>query len=338
MMKAVIVKKPKTLVIKDIPEPRVGSDDVLLKVKYVSLCNATDVHIYEGTARGYLDFYPQILGHEVFGEVVETGKNVKNVKIHDRIVMYHLQSLCEYIVFSPKQEMFGKAPGNIPDEQVPLCEMFHGAMVQTVYPANIKKGEKVCVIGQGPMGLVMTQLVKMYEPEHIVTTDLNEFRLELSRRLGATHTYNVAKYRTDELVRRLRKDVGEIDLCIVCIDVDLSPTKDAYNLAGRILRNDGRLTGLGVFAKGVNHTINPQTIYSKNLKLARSLEDVYPKQEDKNLKKQKQVFQTAINWVADGKINFRDMVSRILPIDKIKQGLDLCRNRPDKVIKVVIKI
>jgi len=335
-MKAVVVEEPKKLVIKDIPKPTFGENDILLKVKKVSLCNATDVHIYEGTAAGYLDHYPQILGHETFGEVDDLGKNVKNVKKGDRLVLYYLGALCEYIVFNSKNTIFGKVPDKVSDEIAPLCEMFHGSMVQTVYPAKIKKGEKVAIIGQGPMGLTTTQLVKAYGAGTIVAIDMNEFRLNMAKKLGADYIYDRSKFNAKELIEKIKKDVGEMDLSIVCVDIDLSRENDVYEFAAELLREKGRLTGLGVYVKGLNYKINPQTIYSKNLKIARSLEDVYPKKE--SLKKQTEVFQKAINWVAQGKINFKDMVSKILPMEKVEEGLFLCKNSPDKVIKVVISI
>ncbi len=152
-MKAAVVVRPGKLVIKDVPEPVLGENDILVKVHTASICNATDVHIFEGTFESHHDFYPQILGHEVCGSVVATGTKVSGVNIGERLVFYTMQgAFCEYTKVDADWA-WARVPDNIPDDVAPLCEMFHGALIQSVYPAPMKPGNKVLIIGIGTNGI-----------------------------------------------------------------------------------------------------------------------------------------------------------------------------------------
>ena len=80
-MLAAIVERPHEFVIKDIPRPDAGPKQVIIKTLACSICNATDNHILEGIFDGYHDRYPQIMGHEVCGEVVWLGAEVTDRRL-----------------------------------------------------------------------------------------------------------------------------------------------------------------------------------------------------------------------------------------------------------------
>ena len=85
-MYAAVVEKPNELVIKEVPTPKAGPRQVVIQALACSICNATDNHILEGIFDGYHNFYPQILGHEVCGKVVEKGEAVTELELGDRTV------------------------------------------------------------------------------------------------------------------------------------------------------------------------------------------------------------------------------------------------------------
>src|SRR3990172_3921008 len=96
-MRAAVVERPGVLSIKELADPTIGDNDLLVKVGTASICNATDNHIFDGTVRGFHDFYPQILGHEVHGEVVASGAAVTNPPLGRRIAFYTPRGgFCEY--------------------------------------------------------------------------------------------------------------------------------------------------------------------------------------------------------------------------------------------------
>jgi len=333
-MKAAIVEKPGELVIKDIPKPKPGEYDTLLKVRTASICNATDVRILEGKASGYLDHYPQILGHEVNGEVVSHGSKVRDVKIGERIVCCKMfGGFCEYVTIDTSRVPFAKVPHELSDEEVPLCEMFHGSLVTTLFPAQIMPWENVLIVGQGPMGLVTSQCAKALGAASATSVDIYENRLKKATELGVDYTYNRSKMTAKEIVEKIKEEIGLIDLSIMCIDVDKSPERDAGYLATSVLRHGGRLTGLSVEAKEHGPQIDLQTTFEKRIKIARQLHDIYHSIED-----QSKAWQQGLNWVRDGVVNMKALISAHVSLEDVHRGLMLCKNKPDETIKVVVHI
>ncbi len=338
-MRAAIVIRPGKLLIKDVPEPVLGENDILVKVHSASICNATDVHIFEGTFESHHDFYPQILGHEVCGSVVATGSKVSGVRIGERLVFYTMNgAFCEYTKVDADWA-WARVPDNIPDNVAPLCEMFHGALIQSVYPAHMNSGEKVLVIGVGPMGLVTLQSIKVMADVLVGAIDLVDFRLSKARELGANFVYNRNHYTAEELVQAIHRDMGEIDLVHVCASVDQSREQDLFDFAVAVVKPFGRLTGLNVEVKGLSHAIRVFPLFRKNILLARSLDlNAYPNDYIGRGAGHRRVIQMGVDWVSQGKVNLETLVTHRLALREVETGLNLCRDYPEKTIKVVINI
>jgi threonine dehydrogenase-like Zn-dependent dehydrogenase len=338
-MKAAVVIRPGKLEVKDLPEPVLGENDILVKVRSASICNATDVHIYEGTFESHHDFYPQILGHEVCGTVVATGVGVSGVKIGERLVFYTMQgAFCEYTKVDADWA-WARVPDNIPDDVAPLCEMFHGALIQSVYPAAMKRGEKVLVIGVGPMGLVTLQSVKVMADVVVGAVDFVDFRLSKARDLGAQFTYNGLRSSGKELVETIHHNMGEIDLVHVCTSVDQSRDQDLFDFAVEVLKPFGRLSGLNVEVKGLRHAVRVFPLFRKNILLGRSLNiQAYPQDYIGRGTGHRRVIQMGVDWVSQGKVNLETLVTHRITLDEVEMGLHLCRDFPDRTLKVVVKI
>jgi threonine dehydrogenase-like Zn-dependent dehydrogenase len=337
-MKAAVVVRPGKLIVKDIPEPVLGENDILVKVLSASICNATDVHIYEGTFESHHDFYPQILGHEVCGSVIDTGSRVSGVKKGERLVFYTMQgAFCEYTKVDADWA-WAKLPDNVPDDVAPLCEMFHGALIQSVYPAPMHKGEKVLIIGVGPMGLVTMQSVKTMADVVLAAIDLVDFRLAKAKELGADFVYNRAKLTNKELVEMIHAEMGEIDLVHVCTSVDQSKEQDLFEFAIEVLKPYGRLTGLNVEVKGLTHAVRIYPLFRKNILFARSLDpNAYPQEYIERGAGHRRIIQMGVDWVSQGKVNLATLITHRIPLEAVETGLQLCRDFPDKTIKVVVK-
>ncbi|WP_347129030.1 alcohol dehydrogenase catalytic domain-containing protein, partial [Neglectibacter timonensis] len=150
-MLAAIVERPHEFVIKDIPRPDAGPKQVIIKTLACSICNATDNHILEGIFDGYHDRYPQIMGHEVCGEVVELGAEVTDLKLGDRIALYTpYGAFAEYVPVDVDPGYYAVVPDNLSDEEASICEMFDGAYTSTIACAELTPGERVLVVGAGP--------------------------------------------------------------------------------------------------------------------------------------------------------------------------------------------
>ena len=336
-MKAAVVERPGILVVKDVPEPEVGENDILVKVRTASICNATDNHIFDGTFVGYHDRYPQILGHEVHGEVVAYGSKVEGVEVGERLVTYTPHgAFCEYSTLDAS--LFARIPEELSDEESPLCEMYHGSLLGTVYPAGLKDGEKVVVVGQGPMGLVTSQCVKAMAHVTLGAVDLVDFRLAKAKEIGADFIYDRSQYTSAQVAAHIDRDMGPIDLVILCTAVDQSKAQDLFDFAVQILKRGGRLTGLNVEVKGLTHYVDVLRLFHKNILLRRSLFDVYPEDREARTAKLCEVFQMGVHWVRDGKVNMKTLITHVLPLEDIRHGLWLCRESLHETIKVVVNV
>ena len=334
-MKAAIVEKAGILKIKDIDVPQIGSNEVLLKVQAASICNATDNHIFHGIFDGFHDFYPQILGHEVAGEVVEVGSDVRAVKKGDILALYTPRgAFCEYTVVNPLTDLWVRIPESIPLRVRSLVEMFHGAYVSVVYPAQIKQYETALIVGQGPMGLTATATARL-TAKKVITVDMNDIRVGKSLEIGADTAFNRSKMSSEDIVKAVKNETGGLgaDIVIMCISEDRSAKLDAFDMAIDAMKTRGRITGLFVDAKGIekNHRVNPHQLLRKEATFAHTLNNIYGSQKD-----ELEVFQDAVNKVAEGKIKLESLITHEVGLSELEKALDLCINGMNETIKVVV--
>ncbi|MFC4776659.1 zinc-binding dehydrogenase [Paenibacillus sp. GCM10023252] len=334
-MKAAILEQPGVLRVQEVEVPSIKSDEVLLKVQVASICNATDNHIYHGDFDGYHDFYPQVLGHEVAGEVIQVGSDVTDIQLGEIIALYTPRgAFCEYTVVRPTDDLWVRVPESIPVRIRSLVEMFHGAYVSAVHPAQIKPHETVLIVGQGPLGLTAAATAKL-TAHQVLTVDVHAFRVKKSLEIGADAAYNRAEMTTDEIVQAVKDATGGkgADVVVMCISEDRSSERDAFDMAIKALRQRGRITGLFVDAKGIenNHRLNPRLLLRKEATFAHTLNQVYGSQAD-----ELKAFQFAVDKVAEGKINFDAFVTHEIDFSELEYGLDLCVNHMNEAIKVVL--
>jgi threonine dehydrogenase-like Zn-dependent dehydrogenase len=336
-MKAAVIERPGRLIIKDVPRPECGDNEIVIKVRSASICNSTDHHIFEGTFTGYHDYYPQIFAHEVCGDVVETGKLVKGLREGERIVFYTGNgAFCEYTKVDADWP-WARVADNVSDEEAPLIEMFYGALIQSVFPAPMKDGENVLIIGQGPMGLTTLQSIKAMNRVTVGTIDMFNFRLRKSKELGADYIYDRSQFSSDEIAKQINKDMGKIDLIHVCTSVDMSKEQDLFDFAVKVCSDFGRITGLNVEVKGLQHSVRVFPLFRKNILMARSLDlDAYPLVQPEMGIKQREVFQMGADWMQSGKVNLRSLITHRITMEEALKGIHLCHNEMDKTIKVVM--
>src|SRR3989344_1936305 len=209
-MLAVIKEKPKPgVVIKQVPLPKPKKDEVLVKVKYASICG-TDIGIYDWIpwAQGHIK-PPQIIGHELVGEVVKINtKNPTKLKVGDMVSSEtHIFCLncyqCEIKNYHicENMKLFGigrngsfaqfctipikttwKNDPKIPTESMSVQEPL-GNAVNVVTKADVK-GKKVLVMGLGPTGLCAGMVAKAYGAKEIVGVNRREYRRKLAIKIG----------------------------------------------------------------------------------------------------------------------------------------------------------
>lgn len=212
--------------LEDVSEPSIGINDVLIKILRTGVCG-TDLHIFnwDGWAQRTINV-PLIIGHEFVGRVVDIGVNVSDFALGDlvsgeghvvcgrcRNCMAGRRHLCrtpqgigvdrngafaEYIAL-PMTNVWRHAP----DIDLDVAAIFDplGNAVHTALQYKVL-GEDVLITGAGPIGLMATAVARHAGARHVVTTDVNPYRLELARSMGATVALDA---RTESILDAQRK-------------------------------------------------------------------------------------------------------------------------------------
>jgi threonine 3-dehydrogenase len=232
-MKALVkARAERGLWLEDIPEPTMGINDVLIRVKYTGICG-TDVHIYNWDEWAQKTIpVPMAIGHEFVGEIVAVGSNVNDFFPGDivsgeghvvcgrcRNCLAGRRHLCKStqgvgvnrpgafaeLIVLPMTNIWRHHAG-INLEVAAIFDPF-GNAVHTALSFPVL-GEDVLITGAGPIGIMSIPVVRHAGARHVVITDLNPFRLELARKMGATHAVNPTETPLPEVQRQLGMTEG----------------------------------------------------------------------------------------------------------------------------------
>jgi threonine 3-dehydrogenase len=248
----------------DVPKPEVGHNDLLIKIRKTAICG-TDVHIYKWDEWSQNTIpVPMVVGHEYVGEVVDMGQEVRGFTVGDRvsgeghITCGHCRNcragrvhLCrnttgvgvnregafaEYLVI-PAFNAF-KIPSNISDELAAIFDPF-GNAVHTALSFDLV-GEDVLITGAGPIGIMAAAVAKHVGARHVVITDVNEYRLELARKMGATRAVNVATAKLEDVMAELDMTEG------FDVGLEMSGVPSAFNSMLNNMNHGGKIAMLGI--------------------------------------------------------------------------------------------
>jgi threonine 3-dehydrogenase len=214
-MKALVKRKSEQgLWLEDVPEPKIGINDVLIRIDRTGICG-TDVHIYKWDEWAKKTIpVPMVVGHEFVGEIVEVGSNVKDffpgqvVSGEGHVVCGHCRNclagrrhLCantmgvgvnrpgafaEYLAL-PMTNVWVHTNGVNRDVASVFDPFGNAAHTALSFPVL---GEDVLITGAGPIGIMATAIVRHAGARYVVITDVNEYRLELARKMGVTLAVN----------------------------------------------------------------------------------------------------------------------------------------------------
>ena len=264
-MKALVKKQSgEGLWLEDVPQPGVTAHDVLIKVDRTGICG-TDLHIYkwdDWASKTVL--VPLVVGHEFVGEIVEIGEDVRDFRVgelvsgeghvvcgHCRNCMAGRRHLCndtagigvtrpgafaEYIAL-PQTNVWVHKPG-IDLDVASIFDPFGNATHSTLsFPVL---GEDVLVTGAGPIGIMSAAIARHAGARHVVITDVNEYRLDLAKRMGVTRTVNVAKEKLADVQKELGMDEG------FDVGLEMSGNPDAFNDMLANMSHGGKIAMLGI--------------------------------------------------------------------------------------------
>jgi len=321
----------------DLPEPEIGDTDVLLHIKKVGICG-TDLHIYTG---GMPVQTPLVLGHEFVGDVAKIGKDVTKVKVGDRAVAEHVigcgkctycnegkRNLCknptvlglhrqgalaEYLVVP--ENLIYRLPEELSYDDGVLVEPLSIA-VYAVRKANVKVGDTVAVIGQGPIGLFVNQVAKTAGAE-VYGFDKHENRIQFA----TDHQYirkgfNVTQPDYIPNFQSMLSSDGA-DVVFEAVGSDQS-AEMAFELA----REAGKVLILGVFEHNVQ--VNMMQIVKKELTVQGSWTCVFS-------------FGPTISLLRSKEIDTNKLITHRYPFSETKKAFDEALTDKGNRIKTVIE-
>lgn len=329
-MRAAVLHGPLDLKIEDVPEPQCGPDEIIIKVQKASICNSTDVHIWDGTfPEEARPAYPHILGHENSGEVVEVGEELRGeYKIGDRIGFWCKMSggFAEYNNIKPRQLAVTKLSKNLKYEEGSLLEIIGGTL-RCFHDSGIKIGQKVLILGQGPCGLLFTQLALLFGASRVYTLDLFNNRLELSKKYGSNLAYNLTGKDYETALSELKNIFQYVDVVIDTIGKDLWQSGNVRNLALYLLRRHGSYIVWG-------HPTENAVIDLRRI----SNEDIILRGFEPGMQKSNELIKFGEELLSSQRINVTEMITNHITLDDLEKGLKLCKNNHDEVIKIVVDI
>jgi len=341
-MKALVHTEPYKFEFKDVPQPKPGDEEILVRVKAVGICGS-DVHGYTGKTGRRIP--PIIMGHEASGVVETVGKKTQNVSVGDRITfdstVYCNQcrwcrmgrvNLCdnrqvlgvsipafrrdgclaEYVVM-PWWITY-RLPDTVSFEEAALVEPAAVSMhAARITPIDVN--DVVGVIGAGPIGLFAIQAVKVKGAGKVIAFDVREERLTFAKHLGADITINPS---AGDVAAELKRVVGRPDVDAVLEAVGTPP---AVDLGFKIVKRGGHLTLIGNVTPKVE--VNLQDLIMRELNIRGSFAIAGE-------------YRTVLDLMAQGRIQAKPLISKSLPLSEGQEAFDVLHKGDPKLFKIVL--
>jgi L-iditol 2-dehydrogenase len=344
-MKALVLEGKEQFVYKDVEMPKCPSDGLLLKVDSVGLCGS-DVRTY---FHGHHHVtYPCILGHENAGTIVEVGTEVKGFEKGEKIIVNPVlpcgkcwycqkgwQHMCsdrltyghqiqggfaDYMVvpgIGLERGQVIKIPEGVSTDDIVIVELL-SSVINSQEFADVTLGETVAIFGAGPIGCLHSEIAKLRGAKKVIMIDINDNRLELSKKFSGTHFINSRDKNLQEEVMKITENFG--------VDVVISATPSVETQAQGIdlLIKRGRLVLFGgVSAENPYTTLDSNKIHYNELSVLGSF--AYGPNN----------FKKAFDIVANKMINVDGFVTHVLPLKDAVKGIEEIKS--GRALKVVLK-
>lgn len=314
----------------EVPLPTIGPNDVLVKIKKTSICG-TDVHIYnwDEWAQEIIPV-PLVIGHEFVGEIVELGQEVKSFKVGDRVSGEN-HVACDYCRncragrrhICRKNESIGVTrPGCLaeyllipavntylipPDISDTVAAILNplGNSVHTALCFSLA-GEDVVITGAGPVGMMAVAVARHVGARHVVVTDINDFRLEMAKKMGASLAVNTTKSDLKKAMATLGMSEG------FDVGLEVSGHASAFNDMLETMNHGGKIALLGFLPQDTQ--INWNHIILKGLEV----KGIYGRE----------MFETWYKMVCmlQSGLDISYVITHELPIDKYEEAFSIMRS------------
>lgn len=327
-MKAIKITHPHQVHLVDTPTLQPRPDEILIKVMASGICG-TDIHIFRGE---YMGNYPVIPGHEFSGVVEAVGEQVTRFQPGDRVTvepniacdncyncLNNRHNFCinwtaigvtrpggmaQYTT-APEKAVFdlGKIPFEFGAFMEPLSCVLHG-----VTKLDPELASRVLILGAGPIGLLLLQVLRLKGTGEVTVVDKNQDRAEFALKTGA----DVVVTNLDELKQ------SDFD-CVV----DATGAVAVMNRTIDYVRQGGKILLFGVPPSGENLTVNAFTIFQKGLTILSSFTSLRNSYQ-------------ALDLIKHHRIELDELISHKLPLEDFEHGINLLENGLEDVKKVLI--
>jgi 2-desacetyl-2-hydroxyethyl bacteriochlorophyllide A dehydrogenase len=312
-MQAVVFPEPETVTVEQVPDPRCGPEEVIVRVAMAGLCG-TDLHIYRNE---YPARFPLIPGHELAGTIVEAGTEVVDLRPGDRVAVdpnlscgrcYFCRNLqanhcqnwegigitraggfAEYVA-APARACY-RLPDSLSDTQAAFIEPL-SCVVYALTRLRIQPGDEALIFGAGPMGLLLAQALRHSGAARVVVVEKQPDRLALARQFGAAAVAAGAE-QTEAL-----REIAPYGFAVVA---DATGVPAVIERAMAYLKPRGQYLQFGVAPTGADVRWRPYDIFRNDWTIIGSFALCF-------------TFQPAIAWLAGGVVDVAPLVSHTLPL------------------------
>jgi len=341
-MKALVLEKYNELVYKDVPNPVIKSDEVLVKVMACGICGS-DVHGLDGSTGRRIP--PMIMGHEASGVIVKTGTGVSGWKTGERVTfdstvyplndwftlegMYNLSDNREVLGVSPgsykrdgafaefiaiPQHILYKIPVNVTFEQAAMVEAVAVAL-HSINISKIKTGDKCVVVGAGMIGIFILKLLKISGASKIIAIDSNPARLEQAQISGADHTFLSTEENLGEKISALTNNRG------ADISFEAVGKSESVNIAIDILRKGGKTVLVGNISQKIDFPL--QKVVTRELSVLGSCAI-------------RGEYETVLTMLENGKISVDDQISAVVPLSEGAAWFNKLYKKEEPLNKIIL--
>ena len=327
-MKALVKsKRAAGLWMEDVAMPTIKDDEVLIKIKKTAICG-TDIHIYKWDEWAQKTIpTPLTIGHEFMGEIVELGPLVTGFKIGDRVsgeghitckicrncrtgqehicsktkgIGIHRNGAFAEFLSIPSHNVF-KVPESISDEVAAIFDPFGNAVHSALsFPLT---GEDVLITGAGPIGIMAAGVATQAGAHHVVITDVNEYRLDIARKMGIESVVNISKTTIEETMEKLHIKEG------FTVGLEMSGNPHGFNSLLEFMQPGGQVALLGILPYDTQ--VDWDFIIFKGL----NLKGIYGRK----------MFDTWYKMVnlLEGKLDLSPLITHRFSIDEFEKGFDV---------------
>lgn len=340
--KAVLLLENRKVKIGDSAMPKMKPGYAKVKVEYCGICGS-DVHFYMQGEPEFPDVYPFILGHEFAGTVVEVADDVADLKVGDRVCVepgtfcgkcewckkgkYNLCKNMEFLsaprtlgamreYITHPAELCFKLPDNVSTFEAALVEPLAVGM-SAVLRSGIHMGESAVVLGTGCIGLVTIMALKAAGVTDITAVDLFDIRLNKALEVGATRVINTAGKDSVEEVLKCYEGIGP-DFVF-----ETAGNRHTAESAVYICKKGGMIMQVGNVVGETS--LNIQRMCDKELTLMTCF-------------RYRNAYPTCIEAISSGRINVKDIISEIYPMEDAGKAFEDCINKKQSMVKAVLKI